>query len=212
MDELLAIHTISEVSKRIDVPEGTIRQWEKDFDGLLVIPRDKKKARYYTHYEIELLLTIKEMREKGASKPLIREFLEKNTVKEMEQTLKPIKQDGMNQNEAVTVLREIQNALTNFEEFKNDLREELKNEVIAEVRRELASASEQQQKQLETGEFKTSEQIKSISKTIEQIEANYKADIKKRDEELMESLRENQILKKQQVEESKKKGWRRFFQ
>lgn len=75
--QILRAYSIKEVSKMINTPTGTIRQWEKDLDGLLVIPRTQQGARYYTDEEIKILNKIKEMREQNVSKGMIRSLLEK---------------------------------------------------------------------------------------------------------------------------------------
>lgn len=74
--QFMKAYTIKEVSKKINVPSGTIRQWEKDLSGLLIIPRTKQGARFYTDMEIELLLKIKQMRDKNLSKEMIRDLLQ----------------------------------------------------------------------------------------------------------------------------------------
>lgn len=80
--QILRAYSINEVSKRINTPSGTIRQWEKDLEGLLVIPRTQQGARYYTDNEINLLHKIKEMRSQNISKGMIRTLLEKHMQKE----------------------------------------------------------------------------------------------------------------------------------
>ena len=57
--QILRAYSINEVSKRINTPSGTIRQWEKDLEGLLVIPRTQQGARYYTDYENNIIHKIK---------------------------------------------------------------------------------------------------------------------------------------------------------
>ena len=80
--QILRAYSINEVSKRINTPSGTIRQWEKDLEGLLVIPRTQQGARYYTDNEINILHKIKEMRSQNISKGMIRSLLEKHLQKE----------------------------------------------------------------------------------------------------------------------------------
>ena len=76
--QILRAYSIKEVSQRINTPTGTIRQWEKDLNGLLVIPRTQQGARYYTDNEIKMLKKIKEMREQNVSRGMIRSLLEKH--------------------------------------------------------------------------------------------------------------------------------------
>ncbi|WP_338471973.1 MerR family transcriptional regulator [Niallia sp. XMNu-256] len=76
--QIIRAYSIKEVSKMINTPTGTIRQWEKDLDGLLVVPRTQQGARYYTENEINILNKIKEMRSQNVSKGMIRTLLEKH--------------------------------------------------------------------------------------------------------------------------------------
>lgn len=80
--QIIRAYSIKEVSKMINTPTGTIRQWEKDLEGLLVIPRTQQGARYYTDDEINILNKIKEMRHQNISKGMIRTLLEKHLKKE----------------------------------------------------------------------------------------------------------------------------------
>lgn len=77
-NEIIKAYSIKEVSRKINVPSGTIRQWEKDLDGLLVIPRSNQGARFYTKHEIEVLEKVKQMRAKNVSKDMIRSMLEQH--------------------------------------------------------------------------------------------------------------------------------------
>lgn len=76
--EITRAYSIQEVSKLLGIPSGTIRQWEKDLSGLLVIPRTKQGARYYTSVEIKLLEKISAMRAQNVGKGMIRTLLEKH--------------------------------------------------------------------------------------------------------------------------------------
>jgi DNA-binding transcriptional MerR regulator len=211
MSDFMKAYSIKEVSSMIDIPEGTLRQWEKDFAQLLVIPRDKQNARYYTDFEIETLKHIKAMRAKNLSKDMIRELLQKRA--ETGSDTAPIIEPSvskMSQNEAIETLRNIQSTFESFEDFKlamkeelvselrNEIRQEVKNELISEVRKEIASSSEQHQKLLETGKEQTSEQIGILSESLEKMENNYQSEIKRRDDMLMENMRLLRELKEEQ--------------
>src|SRR6476620_9765323 len=75
--QIVRAYSINEVSQKLNIPTGTIRQWEKDLNGLLAIPRTQQGARYYTEHEIKTLAKVKEMREQNVSKGMIRTLLEK---------------------------------------------------------------------------------------------------------------------------------------
>jgi DNA-binding transcriptional MerR regulator len=77
-------YSMKEVSNIINLPVGTIKQWEKELSGLLVIPRTKQGARYCTDQELVLLKQIKEMREQFLHKHEIRALLEKQMIPSIE--------------------------------------------------------------------------------------------------------------------------------
>ena len=70
-------YTLKEVSKKINVSPGIIRQWEKDLEGLLVIPRTKQGARFYSKNEINQLMEIQQLYESHLGKDAVREAYEK---------------------------------------------------------------------------------------------------------------------------------------
>lgn len=184
-------YTIKEVSKLLDTPEGTLRQWEKDFPDVLVIPRDAQNARYYTEFEIETLKHIKSMREKNLSKKMIKELLQKHSETNLERNhvVEPTV-PTLKQSEAIETLRNIQNTLETLPEIKELIISELKSEIRNEIKDELNNAVRNEiASSLEAGNKNTSEQIKTLSKALDNMEANYKNEIQRRDEILMENMR-----------------------
>lgn len=65
--------SIGSVSKQLEVPTGTLRQWEQDFE--LNIPRTSNNVRFYTEDDIELLHNIKKLFSDGSSVETIRQQL-----------------------------------------------------------------------------------------------------------------------------------------
>ncbi len=61
MDEIR--YMISEASKRIDVEAHVLRYWEEELE--LPIPRNEMGHRYYKEADIELLKTVKQLKEQG---------------------------------------------------------------------------------------------------------------------------------------------------
>ena len=51
--QILRAYSIKEVSQKISTPTGTIRQWEKDLNGILVFSAYAAGCRYYTDNEIK---------------------------------------------------------------------------------------------------------------------------------------------------------------
>lgn len=210
VDEFMKAYTIKEVSNLLDTPEGTLRQWEKDFPDVLVIPRDAQNARYYTEFEIETLKHIKSMREKNLSKKMIKELLQKHseTNSERNHVVEPTV-PALKQSEAIETLRNIQNAIETLpeikelivSELKSEIRNEIKNELNNAVRSEIASS-------LEAGNKNTSEQIKTLSEALDNMEANYKNEIQRRDEILMENMR---LIKEINNREKNKGFFKKLF-
>lgn len=201
-------YMIKEVSEKLRVPIGTLRQWEVDFKGIIEIPRDSKGARYYTDFEIEILNHIKTMRGKKLSKDVIKELLQKKNEVENENSLiiptSSIPQ--MKQSEAIGTLKSIKKMLTGFEELKGELvkelREGLREEIIREVKEEIASSSDNQQKLIQESNLVTSEQLEGVSNALREVQNDYENEIKRRDEVLIENLR---LL--QEIKSEKKKGF-----
>lgn len=196
MNEFMKAYTIKEVSKTIDVPEGTIRQWEKDFPEVLIIPRDRQNARYFTDFEIEILSSIKTMRDKNLSKKMINDLLQKRVDSEGSNPPSIIEPSvpALKQSEALETLRNVQKALETFPEIKEILVSEIKNEIRNEltdaVRNEISSS-------LEQGNSNTSEQLKALSESLNSMEENYEREVNRRDKILMENLSLMKEIKEQ---------------
>jgi DNA-binding transcriptional MerR regulator len=72
----LRTYTLKEVSKKINVPTSTLKQWEKDLSSVLLIPRSKQGARIYSDHEIDVLLEIKHCEDNDLGEEEIRERLQ----------------------------------------------------------------------------------------------------------------------------------------
>ncbi len=190
--QILRAYSIKEVSKKINIPTGTIRQWEKDLDGLLVIPRSKQGARYFTDSEIALLIKVKELREQNISKNMIRSLLEKhiqvqaedttaatNSVNDFEsfatyESYQPLDME-IPQQEITPYTNELQTSHSDdfqltIDQFKQDLLHEIKNEIL-QSRQELVDEvkSEIMNSSLHT--------VKELSKSIHRANDKRKADV-----------------------------------
>jgi DNA-binding transcriptional MerR regulator len=73
-------YSMKEASKLINIPIGTIKQWENELSGLLVIPRTKQGARFCTEKELVLLQQIKETKEQFLHKNEVRKLLEEQLM------------------------------------------------------------------------------------------------------------------------------------
>lgn len=134
--QIVLAYSINEVSQKLNIPTGTIRQWEKDLNGLLAIPRTQQGARYYTEHEIKTLTKVKEMREKNVSKGMIRTLLGKYLnhpsephTESLELTLHPAQtvSDEASKKVQTSTMEEFNAAISLF---KQDLLQEFKNELL----------------------------------------------------------------------------------
>lgn len=130
--EFMKAYTVNEVSRILEVPAGTIRQWEKSLEGILHIPRDDRGSRYYTDFEINTLNNIKSMRDKGLSFDVIKDVLNKSeSVPSVPISSVPV----MSQSEAIQTIQNLQNVIQGMSERMES--------IIAEsVRKEVSKLSE----------------------------------------------------------------------
>lgn len=167
-------YTIKEVSKTINVPPGTIRQWEKDLEGLLIIPRTRQGARFYTDTEIELLLKVKEMRSKNLGKDMIRELLQKHkelepeeSTKTAESILPAVKEEQVPEKQASDFdVEGFFNALETYkqgliQEVRAEIRNELRTEIVDELKKDNANNSLQTIKALSLSIQRSKERMKA---------------------------------------------------
>ncbi|WP_318502708.1 MerR family transcriptional regulator [Bacillus sp. T3] len=75
-------YTLQEVAKQICVPVGTIKRWEKALDELLIVPRTKQGARYYTEVELTFLEKVKDLRERNSMNQIKTILLQQSNLKQ----------------------------------------------------------------------------------------------------------------------------------
>lgn len=180
--------TLKEVSKKINIPQGTLRQWEKDFYPFLVIPRTKQGARIYSEMEIEQLLEIKQMAEEKFSKDMILETLQKKlepqAVNEIESTVVSLEVISNTAAPAVIDENPLNNADLFFEamdaykqnflhEVKEEIRSVVRKEVLEEVKKEIKNGTYTTVKTLQDSIYKSTENTKSeiqeLSESLDQV-------------------------------------------
>ncbi|MBD7937796.1 MULTISPECIES: MerR family transcriptional regulator [Cytobacillus] len=176
MNQIMQAYTINEVSKQLNIPPGTLRQWEKDLKDILVIPRSKNGARYYTDEEISLLDTVKKMRNQNLSQKMIRrllkQHLDSNAMTDqqespLETSLNPIlheattKQDHhpLNIEQLSMVMTQFQDHL--LQEIKQELNTSFKKEVVDEMKMELSKNSLHTVKTISDSIYKSNEKTKA---------------------------------------------------
>ncbi|MFK9092856.1 MerR family transcriptional regulator [Bacillus salipaludis] len=172
-------YTLKEVSKKINIAPGIVRQWEKEFVDFLDIPRTKQGARIYTDLEIDLLLEIKQLVDKKESKDMIRQCLQKiqepvdeEFPHEPEVSLEIISEEAITpvSIEEIT-LKNSELFFEAMETYKKTFLNEVKDEIRSVVRKEVL---EEVKKEITKGTYYT---VKSISDSVYKSTANTKAEI-----------------------------------
>jgi len=164
MDEIfLKAYSIKQVASQIKVTEGTIRQWEKDFN--LDIPRSEDNSRYFTEIEIETLSHIKAMRDKNLSKVIIKELLDKNKSNSAHNKTPIPDVPALRQTEATQALKSIQQSFEAFPEIKKEIINELKDEIKESIKDELADSFKKQNELI-------ANELKKITDSQKQLEEN----------------------------------------
>ncbi|KAA9014057.1 MerR family transcriptional regulator [Niallia endozanthoxylica] len=180
--QLTRAYSIKEVSQILNTPNGTIRQWEKDLNGLLKIPRTQQGARYYTENEIKILNKVKEMREQNVPKGMIRSLLEKYLNQESEpdsesfetniqplpeQPIQPVPHNELQPSN----LESLQQAM---ELFKQDLLNEIKHEIKHEMKLSKNDIIDDMKNEISHSSLVT---VKEISKSIQRSNDKRKAEV-----------------------------------
>ena len=172
-------YTLKEVSKKINVAPGMVRQWEKDFVDFLDIPRSKQGARIFTDLEIDLLLEIRQLAEKKETKEMIRQWMQKRPESVIKE-ISPIPEVSLEiiSEEAITPVPVEESAIKDtelffeaMETYKKTFLNEVKDEIRSVVRKEVL---EEVKKEITKGTYCT---VKSISDSIYKSTANTKAEI-----------------------------------
>ncbi|MGG5254140.1 MerR family transcriptional regulator [Neobacillus sp. SM06] len=167
-------YTLNEVSKKISVPPSKLKQWEKDLEGLLTIPRTKQGARFYTDSELELLFEIKELSQIHSKRHTIRELWQKKQVAKKQETVVELIPQPL-ETTSITVLpeelmekeeldrhsEEFFAAMDTYKQtFLNEVKDEIRNvvrkEVVDEVKKEISNGMLHTVKSLSNSIYKSS--------------------------------------------------------
>lgn len=174
-NKILRAYSIKEVSKKINIPTGTIRQWEKDLHGLLIIPRTQQGSRYFTETEINLLKKIKEMRAQNVSKGLIRSLLEKHFSTPSETISEPLELSVSSKHENNELIHhETESSIADL----TALMDKYKHELVKEMKLEIAYSREQMMAAMKSElESSSLHSIKELSKSIQRANVKRTAEL-----------------------------------
>jgi DNA-binding transcriptional MerR regulator len=198
--QFMKAYSIKEVQEITKVPSGTIRQWEKDLDGVFNVPRDENRNRYYTDFEIDMIKKIKQMRDKNLSIAMIKDLMKMHSETFEGDSQLPFVQPSvpqMSQNEAISTLKEIQMTLKSFEELKKQVKTEIRNEILTEVTKQIAATSVLSQEQVKTitsSISNTSEEVLKLSKAFEEETKRAEKDRRTLEDEIKKAEKERQLI------------------
>ena len=78
MNQKEQLHTIQNLSAKVNIPKPTLRFWEKEFEGILLPLRTNGGQRRYTSEHVFLIKEIKMLKRAGLSLVEIKRKLEKS--------------------------------------------------------------------------------------------------------------------------------------
>lgn len=160
-------YTIGEASKKLTTTPTMLKQWEKEFQGIIVIPRTKTGARIYTEKEITLLHEVKNLYKEKRKKDEVKETLtmlinrpkkeeiaeikdkRENTAIELlpkKDALDPVEtmQSQITEQNFRLLLSSLENYKQDFlEEVKDEIRNGIKTEVLETISKEMKAGSEE---------------------------------------------------------------------
>lgn len=183
-------YAIKDAAKKLSIPPSKLRQWEKELDGLLTIPRTKQGTRYYTDDEISLLETIKQLYDKSLSKDMIRGIIEKDfQLRKIASTEAPLSSIGPEKIASETNKNDIDQFIAAMKSWKdeiiddvrNEIRHRVRKEIIDDIKKEILKGSVHTVKSLSDSIYKSNE------RTIAEID-NLSSDIHKISEHTAEKL------------------------
>ncbi len=182
-------YTLREASKKLTTTPTKLKQWEKDLQGIIVIPRTKTGARIYTEKEITLLHEVKNLyKEKRKTaevketltmlinRPVKKESLEEKIIEQNENTALKVLEKNTNDtdesNYPNTVEQNFRLLLSSLENYKQDFLEEVKGEIRNGIKKEVLETIT---KEIQAGNEETLHHItntvsKTQEKTSEQLE------------------------------------------
>jgi len=219
-------YTIREASKILTTSPSQIKQWEKAFRGILMIPRTKNGTRFYTEKEISLLSEVKSLYKEKKNIDEVKKSLtilinppkeECNlpyASKETPNSLEVIEKKNIevtnNNNDPYKIEQNIGMFLASLENYKQNLLEEVKGEIRNGIQKEVLQTIV---KEIKNGSEETLYHInhsleKSHEKTTENLES-FANDLQKGQTKTTEEYQDirGKIQKLSQITKAERKGY-----
>ncbi|UTI41254.1 MerR family transcriptional regulator [Niallia sp. RD1] len=178
-------YTIREASKKLTATPTKLKQWEKELQGIIVIPRTKTGARIYTEKEITLLHEVKNLYKEKRKTAEVKETLTMLINRPKDEEVQKPKKEADDEQTSFEVVnkKEIDSAqsiestpsptaeqnfrilLSSLENYKQDFLEEVKDEIRNGLKKEVLETIT---KEIKAGSEETIHHItNSVNKTQE---------------------------------------------
>ena len=82
MNKKEQLHSIQQLSTRLNIPKSTLRFWEKEFEGILLPHRTNGGQRRYTFEHVSIIEEVKMLKKAGLSLVEIKRKLGKGLMSE----------------------------------------------------------------------------------------------------------------------------------
>ncbi|ARK29736.1 helix-turn-helix domain-containing protein [Halalkalibacter krulwichiae] len=190
MDNSSQKYTIKEVSKKLKIPVGQLREWEDVFSSVIYVQRTKTGARLYTDHDLEVLKKVKLLKDSNISKEDVHFILANhNEVEDLQEETEEVQV----KEEFIDMLRSLQNETTetieqlttSFERFKEELVKDLKDQLKSEMNE---------------GQSKTKSLIQSYSHMIVDTQESTKEEIERLRQDIYKE-EEEKLFIQQKLEE-----------
>ncbi|MFC0562285.1 MerR family transcriptional regulator [Halalkalibacter alkalisediminis] len=147
-------YTIKEVSKKLKVSVGKLKEWEESFSHALYVQRTKTGARLYSDFEIETLKKIKILKDHHINDDHVNFILDTNYEVERDDDISETTSPEM-----VDMLVSLQNDTTETIQQLNESFAQVKEEIILDLKEEIKT-------ELNAGHHKTKSLIQSYSHLV----------------------------------------------
>ena len=83
MDQNEQLHSIQQLSTKLNIPKPTLRFWEKEFGGILVPLRTNGGQRRYSHEHASIIEKVKNLRKRGVPLAEIKRRFNRSDISDM---------------------------------------------------------------------------------------------------------------------------------
>ncbi len=139
------MYTIKDVSKKLKIPVGSLKTFEREFGQFFNVQRTKSGSRIYGEAELVILRKIKLMKDKNLSDDMVTFILDTNDGEEREVPEEIQSEYDLKYADIVALQNEtvqaVQNISASIDQFKGEFIKEVKEELTNEVKKEITKGT-----------------------------------------------------------------------